>query len=75
MDWNPWFELYVALLDNFCRYFPKQNCAFFFANSATVLITKEEKRGGVVKRLVVSRVRKFCGLKKLIIDDAPSLFL
>ncbi|KAF8547962.1 hypothetical protein OG21DRAFT_1423939 [Imleria badia] len=37
MDWNPWFELYVALLDNF------------------LLITKEEKRGGVTKRLVVCR--------------------
>lgn len=22
MDWNPWFELYVALLDNFCMHFP-----------------------------------------------------
>ena len=63
MDWNPWYELYVALLDNFCRYFPKQ---FSFPNRVAVLITKEEKRGGVMKRLVVSRVRTFCGLTKFI---------
>lgn len=59
MDWNPWFDLYVALLDNFCMRLLRENGVFCFANFVTVLITKEEKRGGVVKRLVVSRVRKF----------------
>lgn len=62
MDWNPWFDLYIALLDNFCRYFLGK--LFSLAKSVAVLITKEEKRGGVMKRLVVSRVRKFYGLKK-----------
>lgn len=62
MDWNPWFDLYVALLDNFCRHFLGLVC--FCANNVAVLITKEEKRGGVTKRLVASRVREFCGLIK-----------
>lgn len=61
MDWNPWYDLYVALLDNICERLLRQSC---LANNIAVLVTKEEKRGGVIKRLVVSRVRKFCGLEK-----------
>lgn len=62
MDWNPWYDLYVALLDNFCRYISLGKM-ILSAKSIVVLITKEEKRGGVMKRLVVSRVRKVCSLK------------
>ncbi|KAH0833307.1 hypothetical protein J3R83DRAFT_12372 [Lanmaoa asiatica] len=53
MDWNPWFELYVALLDNF------------------LLITKEEKRGGVMKRMVVSRPIPLEYLRLGNFDDPP----
>ncbi|KAG8213014.1 hypothetical protein J3R82DRAFT_11404 [Butyriboletus roseoflavus] len=53
MDWNPWYDLYVALLDNF------------------FLITKEEKRGGVTKRLVVSRPIPLEYLRLGNFDDPP----
>ncbi|KAF9223416.1 hypothetical protein BS17DRAFT_705412 [Gyrodon lividus] len=53
MDWNPWFELYVALLDNF------------------LLITKEEKRGGFIKHLVVSRPIPLEYLRLGGFDDPP----
>jgi hypothetical protein len=53
MDWNPWFDLYVALLDNF------------------LLITKEEKRGGVMTRLVVSRPIPLEYLRLGSFEDPP----
>ncbi|KAG9315323.1 hypothetical protein JVU11DRAFT_4464 [Chiua virens] len=53
MEWNPWFDLYVALLDNF------------------LLITKEEKRGGVTKRLVVSRPIPLEYLRLGSFEDPP----